>query len=368
MVKILYDHQIFSLQKYGGVSRYFVELMRQFNTEDDVDIHLPLLFSENVYLKSIKALKYNGFWGTLNFRRKKNLSYRINKYRNILTQRRKNFDVFHPTYFNPGFLSHIEDKPFVLTVYDMIYEKFPHYFADYEKTSRWKRRLLQKARKVIAISNQTRQDILEYCPVDEKKIEVIYLAGSIRPPQNKPHFSSRLPEKYLLYVGDRRFYKNFTLFIRAAAPLLGEDSSLHVVCAGGGPFTADEAALFENLGIKGKLLQYQVDDNLLGSIYRSATALVFPSLYEGFGMPVVEAFNCGCPVTAGRQGALPEIAADAALYFDPASKNSIMEAVRKIIHDQGLRDKLVKEGENRSRNFSWKETARRTKGVYESCC
>jgi glycosyltransferase involved in cell wall biosynthesis len=275
------------------------------------------------------------------------------------------FDVFHPTYYNPYFLKYIYKKPFVLTIYDMIHELYPKLFSKKDKTPEWKKLLAQKADKIIAISKNTKKDILKLYNVDENKIEVIYLGNSLK----NDAFSTpniKLPDNFILFVGDRIGYKNFDFFIRSIAPLLRNDASLYVVCSGGGKFSEKESNLIKELNIKNSVLQYSVDDRILSYFYQKARVFVFPSLYEGFGIPVLESFSCGCPIALSMTSSLCEVAGDAALYLNPMDEFSIRETVSKIIYSEEIRKELQIKGFKQLEKFSWEKTAKDTLNVYRS--
>ncbi len=120
------------------------------------------------------------------------------------------------------------------------------------------------------------------------------------------------------------------------------------------------------MNILHKVHHIKVDDNSLKNLYRNAEAFVFPSLYEGFGLPVLEAFSCGCPAILSNASSLPEIGGDGAIYFDPYDKESITNSIEKVLHDEEFRDNLIQKGYERQKFFSWKKTAASTKKVYES--
>jgi glycosyltransferase involved in cell wall biosynthesis len=253
----------------------------------------------------------------------------------------------------------------------MIHELFPEMFSSADRTSYWKRELVLKAARIIAISNSTRDDLVRYYGIAEEKVAVTHL-GPPRFPDGERSGSSPAG-KYILYVGNRdkpfplkERYKNFDFFVESLLPLFREQQDLRLVCAGGGTFNSQERRLFAERGIGGKVLYDPASGGVPADLYRKATLFVLPSLYEGFGLPVLEAFSCGCPVAVSRTSALPEVAGDAALYFDPRNADSIREAVRRVFEDGALREHLRSEGFKQMRNFSWRKTAEETKAVYES--
>lgn len=364
-MKILYDHQIFTLQKYGGISRYFYELVREFNTMQNIDYEISLLLSNNYYISDKKFVNYIDLLHQKNFRGKHRIFNLLNKLFSILKLKQKEFDIFHPTYYDPYFLKHIGNKRFVLTVHDMIHEKFKEMFPINDRTTERKRILVHNASKIISVSNNTKKDLIDLFGVDESKIEVIYHGNSMDPNANSD-IRFNLPNRYLLFVGNRGGYKNFERFINSVSKIIKEYKDLYIVCAGGNEFNIREKQLFSELGISNRILQYNLDDKNLAYFYKNALAFVFPSLYEGFGIPILEAFACGCPVICSNTSSFPEVAGSGAFYFDPYSEESIKNAVLRIIEDSSLRERLVIEGYERVKQFSWKKTAEKTKLIYES--
>jgi len=386
-MKLLYDHQIFYRQNYGGVSRYFCELMNQFSTDPDIRFTLALRYVQNDNLSQFPHL--NKYWSNrfdilynnqlisslqkkirfnaLNF----GLNYIINNQaESERLIKKQDFDIFHPTYYEPYFLKYLQKKPYTLTVYDMIHELFPIYFKTKDKTKIWKKQLIENAGVVIAISENTKEDILKFTDVDPDSVRVIHLGNPfehlIDLPHNNVSSDPVFKKPYLLFVGGRPAYKNFNFFIESVAVLLSKEKVLHVVCAGSSPFSPQEKKIFEEMNILHKVHHIKVDDNTLKKLYRNAEAFVFPSLYEGFGLPVLEAFSCGCPAILSNASSFPEIGGDGAIYFDPYDKESFIISVEKVLHDEKFRHDLIQKGYERQKFFSWKKTATSTKKVYDS--
>lgn len=382
-MKILYDYQAFALQQFGGVSRYFCELIKNIGY-GNIEWELPIKHSNNEYLLELPLYEknlikssnyYDDFLNGINFKGKWSL-YRFrntlfpffdksivnrNFSREVLFK--NNFDVFHPTYYDDYFLKCIGNKPFVVTVYDMIHEKYPHYFISHD-TSAKKKAVIEKASKVIAISENTKKDIIEIYNIPKDKIEVIYLANSLDKQVFQEKVNINLPGQYLLYVGTRHTYKNFIFFLNAISTLLQDYPDLYIVCTGH-PFTADEIQLFEVLNIQNKLRYIATDNRLLIHLYENALAFVFPSLYEGFGLPILEAFYCGCPAILSNTSSLPEVGGVAGVYFDPQDKTSIREAIASVIQDTQLRNSMIQKGYEQLEKFSWKQTAYLTQKLYQ---
>lgn len=364
-MKILYDHQIFTWQKYGGISRYFYEIIRGIDGIQDISYEVPLFVSNNHYISDKKYIKYVDLLSNIHFKGKNRMFKLLNKTNTIFKLKHHNFDIFHPTYYDPYFLKYLNNKPFVLTVHDMIHEKFSEMFSPFDKTTKQKRLLVEKAAKIIAVSQNTKKDLMEIFGIDGTKIEVVYHGNSMFPQLNIP-FGYELPQKYLLFVGNRFIYKNFNRFITSMAELLKKDRELFVVCVGGGKFTNNEIEQFKELGISKQVLQYNVNDDVIANFYKNAIAFIFPSLYEGFGIPLLEAFACGCPVVCSNGSSLPEVADDAAYYFDPYNEESIKDAVLRILNDKDLRQELIAKGQRRLKQFSWQRTVEETIKIYKS--
>ena len=381
-MKLLYDHQIFTWQNYGGISRYFCELMSQFDPDTGVDFRLALRYSQNEHLHQNPQL--NRFWtqrkdffSDSRFFSALQKKIHINVLNHIFNNQRESikqlkgqdFDLFHPTYYDPYFLKHLGKKPYVLTIYDMIHEIFPDAFDKNDLTRNRKKTLADNAKQIIAISDNTKKDIVKYLDIPEDKIQVIYLADSLSQMKNAEFSyvpgSIRVPKHYLLYIGNRSGYKNFSFLIDGLFPVLKKNADLHIVCAGGGYFSNSEKKMIRNMNMVTRIHHYPADDATLQCLYKKAYAFIFPSLYEGFGIPVLEAFSFGCPAMLSSASSLPEVGGDSALYFDPLDRTSLTNAVERILSNGTLRKNLIIKGFERSKLFSWEKTASMTKKVYE---
>jgi glycosyltransferase involved in cell wall biosynthesis len=365
-MKIMYDHQIFTSQRYGGISRYFSEIISGLKKYNDIQIEIPIILSNNEYLKSKQLANFIDLFSNIHFKGKTRLFNLVNKPNTIISLKKQNYDIFHPTYYDPYFIDYIGKTPFVLTVYDMIHEKFPEMFSKKDKTSQYKKLLAEKATKIVAISKSTKKDLIEILGIDELKIDVIYLGSSMFLKQTSSKTKIELPEKYILFVGSRGGYKNFDRFLTGVAPILKIDQNIYVVCVGGGAFNTHEQQKMEELGVRKKIIQYNINDETLPYIYQNALCFVFPSLYEGFGLPILEAFSCGCPLLCTNTSSFPEIAGDAAYYFDPYNSESIYNAILTVMTDNAIREQLIIKGYERLKYFTWERTVAETIKVYES--
>ena len=382
-MRILYDHQIFTRQRYGGVSRYFYELMDQFSRTPDINFSLAIRYSYNENLCNRHVL--DQYWSKRSplfcnkhifpaIHRITNIDVlqrmRINQKESVRLLNKQDFDTFHPTYYDPFFLQYIQKKPFVLTVYDMIHELYPDYFPSDNPTKIWKRVLIEKAGAIIAISDNTKKDILKFTQVDPDRISVVYLGNPFEYIQHQdqstiPLDNTLLEKSYILFVGTRSGYKNFGFFIQSVVPLLQKYTNLQVYCAGGGPFTLHDLKNFNELNIISQVKYFEINDIRMRDLYKNARAFIFPSLYEGFGLPILEAFSCGCPVILCNSSSLAEIGADAACYFDPYDPELLVQRIENLLTDNHFRDKLIKKGFERLNLFSWEKIAQDTKKVYD---
>ena len=224
---------------------------------------------------------------------------------------------------------------------------------------------MEKADTIIAISQNTKDDILKFYPhISASKIEVVYLSHSIEL-EGAVSTIPGLPEKYILFVGSRIDYKNFTFFIEAIAPLLKSVPELYVVCAGGGKIKPPEKELLEQLNITPQIIQQDFEDRDLAAYYHHAQCFVFPSLYEGFGIPVLEAMECGCPVVLSAHSSFTEVAGAAGVYFEKNNANDLLEKVTSLIGGSLLKHKYIAAGYEQSKKFSWQKTIVECLDIYK---
>lgn len=358
---ILYDPQIFAIQDYGGISRYFANLISGIKVIDGYDALLPLLYSSNYYVRNFpqflnpalgkKLLKGYG---------KRNKWNRIFGSQQI---KRGNYDAFHATYYHPYFLEHLR-KPLVITIHDMIYENYPELFAESEEVIKQKKMIIESANLIIAISEFTKTQILKHYPNLSTPIRVVHHG---MPAVNLQPATDSHPENFILYVGDRHaIYKNFRPFIQAITPILNEKKGMHLICAGGGSFNDVEKELFRKANITDQLTQVNASDSLLTQLYRNAKLFVYPSIEEGFGLPVLEAFRNGCGIACSNSSSLPEVAGDAVSYFDPFSKDSMSNTIQNLILNPEIRLAGIEKGFEQVEKFTFERSLRLTLDCYKS--
>jgi glycosyltransferase involved in cell wall biosynthesis len=364
-MNVLFDHQVFSFQEYGGISRYYSQLIKSFAHGNEVHTDLLIKYSNNSFLTDLSIRTPQPFFSSHRFKgrneiiRLLNQSYFKKNYPTLIQP-----DIFHPTYYHPYFLNIIGDIPFVLTIYDMAHEHYPHLFHSFDFTIKNKKILAVKAARIIAISNYTKNDVVRILGVPESKIDVIPLAtniflnGSLLP-------AVLLQKQYILYVGARNTYKNFLFFLRAVKSIINDTNKFYIVCAGGGKFTANELNEISRLNLSNKIIQMNVTDEILAVLYSNAKAFVYPSLYEGFGITVLEALTCGAPAVLSNRSSLPEVGGDAALYFDPEQSESLEQVLRIVLTKNDVSEEMRVKGFERAKLFSWKKTGEKTIETYK---
>ena len=294
----------------------------------------------------------------------------------------KDADVVHYPYFEPFFftLPSRIGKNSLVTVHDLTPLVFPDKFpAGLKGNFRWRiqKRRLRNAGAVITDSQCSKNDIAKFTKIDPSKIYSIYLAA---PDNFKPQTEAKkkavtqkynLPDKFALYVGDATWNKNLPLLVASFSEL-----GIPLAIAGkafsnydydkSNPWNRDlEKA--QNLAQSNKniyALGFVPDDDL-APLYGAATIFAMPSLYEGFGLPLLEAMQSGCPVVTSERGSLKEVGGESVYYVDPESLDSMKDGITKLWKDEKLRQELSGKGVKRAKDFSWKKTAEQTVKVYE---
>ena len=369
-MEIFFDHKIFSLQNYGGPSRYFVNLVSKLNEIETVNakIYSPIHINYMLYgipknnIGFANKIPFANILGKSNTI-KNNIININNKVNNFYIKKRKP-DVIHTTYYGKDFP--IESNNLVVTVYDLIHEIFADEYTS-KNNHLPKKDILDRARQIICISESTKKDLIKFYNIKEEKITVTHLSNSLSSNNHSLQISkTRLPKKFFLYVGSRWKYKNFNQLLY----VLNYNKNLHnefdLITFGGGKLTHDEKKLIKKLGLNyEKIIQIHGDENLLKNLYKQAEFFIYPSKYEGFGIPILESFSQECPVLCSNTSSFPEVAGDAAIFFDPNNIESISKSIEIIINSEDLRKKLIKKGNERLNKFSWTKCASETLNVYK---
>jgi len=350
-MKILFDHQLF-YDVYGGASKYFAMMINAL-PRDCWDT--TTLLSCNEYVRA------KGLFRTVRkrFRGQASLLEHINRPYTKHVLKKQQFDVFHQTNFGLYFGNSLGTKPLVVTYHDANMSTYnPH--PDIVKLQR---ESLMRADAVIAVSNNTKNDLLKFFDIDPKKVHVVY--HGIEKPTLATTSVRVFDFPYVLYVGFRAEYKNFRRFVEAYALYHKQFPEVRLVCTSY-PFNAAETEFFRRLGIAADVINVPADEEKMVRLYRDAEFFVYPSLYEGFGMPILEAWVNGCPVVLSNASCFPEIAADAGLFFDPNDVDDMASKMEKITSDSNLKEELIAKGKSRVENFTWQKSAQEHMAVYKS--
>ncbi|ABW66338.1 glycosyltransferase family 4 protein [Desulfosudis oleivorans] len=363
-MNILYDYHIFHAQRHGGISRYFYELAKHLSAREDcsIEIFAPLHINEYLDLTSdirLRGIKIKNYPFSGYIRRSIN-----NALTRILITRRSDLDIFHETFYS-GTDHRPHSAKGLITVHDMIHEKFAEYFPGRDITTKIKAAAVNRADHVICVSENTRRDLIELLRVPEEKTSVVYHGYSLSgaTPAVYP-ITGRKP--FILYVGHRDGYKNYQLLLRAYASSKSLRNEVPIICFGGGEITAHEKDLMALLNLPPDCVQYmEGNDSVLAGLYASASVFVYPSLYEGFGIPPLEAMALGCPVVCSNTGSIPEVVGNSARLFDPESESDLRSAMEEVVFSPEHAERLKAKGFDRIKMFSWEKCAQDTLAVYK---
>ena len=380
-IRILYDNGGFQ-ETHGGVSRYFTEMMRRL--PKDCQWELGIAETSNIYLQQppfnippYRQTVYDFVKNTLHGHSFKGVSHFYKLLARMMPWKFPSgeleneraihkaylcgdFDILHLTSPHPvknTWRSVIGQKPIVVTVHDLI----PEMLQGNKRVARCRAQLLREASHVIAVSENTKRDVVSLYGIPKEKISVIY-HGYMPSKNTSSAMMDDIPWPYLLFVGKRAGYKNFRFFIEAVAPILRE-KGIGLFCTGSA-FTDNEKTMLAKLGVEKKVMQRFVSDSELTALFANATAFVYPSVYEGFGIPILDAFNSGCPVILSNCSCFPEVAGDAALYFDKGDAVSLRTNVVELMKESVLRGELIDKGHKRLASFSWERCALEVSELY----
>ncbi|MDR1622629.1 MAG: glycosyltransferase family 4 protein [Synergistaceae bacterium] len=364
---VFYDHTIFQ-QIYGGISRYFRELIVRLLDREGIDVYLFMGLFLNRYGLEREKNRYRSYWG-LNV---PSVRY-TGRLRNFVNKRLWGYFqakhapeggrkcLYHPTYYD---FYGLPNAKVALTVHDFTHERYPRLFPK-DETPKLKQKAFGRADALICISESTKNDLLDLYGCREGcKVKTIHHGYNDLSSLSKPHMSLP-PAPYFLFVGPRHSYKNFDCLVNAFASSSDLKKDFGVVCFGGADFSKEETKQFDKLGVTHKIVRYEGGDDVLATLYKNAVALVSPSLYEGFGFPLLEAMSCGCPVVASNTSSFPEVAGNAALLFTPTSRDELADQLYRIAYNDDVREHMIKSGRQRCTLFSWDRCIEETFELYK---
>jgi mannosyltransferase len=339
---LVIDGIIFSLQRHGGISVYFNELLQRLSTDNIVS----------------HVIGYQGSSSNFSMPFAKSASRHIRpmeRYRRCPVP--SSARLFHSSYYRlPA-----APVPVVTTVHDFIYERFAtgprKWLHSWQKFA-----AIRSSHAVICISESTRRDLFQFLPdIDPERVHVIHngVSDAFHPLEGK--LASQAGRPYVLFIGARTGYKNFAPLLHAMAGLPDYD----LVCVGGGRLTEQESAFIQSqLGNRFKH-HMNVPDADLNRLYNEAFCLAYPTSYEGFGIPVLEAMRAGCPVISVASSSIPEVAGDAAQLIQEADPDLLKQAITQL--EQGeIWQHYRSQGLQRAMHFSWDKTYAETRQIYST--
>jgi len=350
---VIFGPEIWPLQENGGVSRYCFELISNLS-KLGLNIRVLVGPNENIYSKQINPSLVVNLQSQSISEIKKAISLVMTEYES---------GIYHATYFNLRTLKiakMFKLKTFV-TVHDLIGEIFPAKIKWFQRRNRDQEKTAKLCDCVISVSENTKRDVIQFYKIESSKINVIHLGVSAMKPSQLA--INLVKEPYVIHVGNRNSYKNFFFTVKSISQCT-ELNHLNIVAFGGGNFTTEETNEINSLGMNSRILHLKGDDTILAALYESAVALIYPSLYEGFGIPPLEAMRSKCPVIASDRASMPEVCGTAILYIDPTSEMSLQDAVLKVLKKESGHS--VELAFQHSMNYSWEKTAKATLDLYES--
>ena len=359
-MRLAFDEQIFAAQQYGGISRLFAELSKQFLREGSLEVELLPLDAPvvNRYLLDDPYLR-----DRLEVSDAGSTMAALARYF-VRMRPRTSVDVIHNTFYLPHGLAGYPKARRVATVHDMIPELLPKSRRRLDFIT-LKKRYVMSADHVICVSEATRNDMLRVygdikAPISvvHHGVDPIFRPGDPRVPG--------LPDRYLLFVGNRGQYKDANVLLNAFATLRAKGEDAALVFTGGGAFTRAERAQHQELGVADRVMQVSLKDTAMSGAYGNALICVFPSRFEGFGLPALEAMACGTPALLALGSSLPEVGGDAAKYFTPGDAKDLTAAIEGLLSDEQERNRMKIAGISRAQGFTWGTAAAKTAGIYQS--
>lgn len=360
-MRVVFDYQTFSIRQYGGISRYFVELAAALGQLGDVDVRVVAPLAASLFLAERRAaLQVSGRdVSQLEWLRRRAVCG-VNSILSPRAVRKLAPEIVHETGY-ARWRTAPRGARIVTTIHDTTPERLPEIFGPATRHRRMISTALKRADAVICVSESTRRDVAELYDIAPERMTVVHLGSALEPADAGP---AEETEPYFLYVGARYTYKNFNGLLRAFA-ISGLARTHRLIAFWAAPFTSEELESMDRAGVpRDRVKHVRGGDAKLARYYAGATAMVLPSLYEGFGIPVVEAMRSGCPVIASATSSLPEVAGDAALYCDPREPESMAAAMRRVAEDSAVRAEMMARGRERATQFTWERCAQETRAVY----
>jgi glycosyltransferase involved in cell wall biosynthesis len=364
MNSIFYDGEIYASypKQSGGISRYFDNLISRL-PED----FYPILTTgrdregSHPHHDNLQIHRYE-----LKFRPRRVNFWLRKKYFQFITNGIKSH-IAHPTYYSLLTGRYVSDYkcPVVITVYDMIYEIFADSIDSNGQMAEIKKKAIFSAQSILCISESTKNDLLDRYPSLEERVTVTPLATELSEQSINQAF--HVPSRpYYIYVGGRGGYKNFERLLIAFTKVITKFPDL-LICVVGDSFNNEENKRIAELNLINHIKHYgAVRDGQLAKLYNASIALVYPSLYEGFGIPPLEAMACGTAIIASNISSIPEVVGNAGMLFDPTSTDELVDHLLLLAENSSKREFLINQGKQQVQKFSWEKTTMQTVNVYKS--
>lgn len=360
MIRVAFDEQIFAIQRFGGISRLFAELARQYVSGAVAGVGVAPVEAPvvNRYVLDDPAVR-----AALRVREARS-SYAALAHYLLRARPRGGAEIIHNTFYLPHGLAGFAGARRVVTVHDMIPERMPRTRRRLDFLT-MKRKYVELADHVICVSEATRVDMLEVYGDVRAPVTVVHHGVDPVFGPGVPRWDD-LPDHYVLFVGNRGQYKDADVLLRAFALVAKRHPELKLLLVGGGPLSRQEAHALESLGISDRVRQRSLPDAEMAAAYGHAEMCVFPSRYEGFGLPALEAMACGTPAILAQATSLPEVGGDAAVYFPVGDAAALAETMSTLLDDGSLARDLSRRGLTRASEFSWRRCAEETAAVYRA--
>ena len=336
--------------------------------ENNINFEVISPIYKNIYLKYLdknfkKGIYFPRFptYGTVE---------KVNNFFSKSLISKMEFDIFHSTYYTMP-PNTIKNKKKVITVYDLIHEKFFEK-VKFKNIISFRKKVFEQMDYFICISENTKNDLIEIYEIDEKDIGVVYLGSDhltndlLKISYN--YLSPRniiLKKPFILYVGSRNRYKNFKLFLEQLSKSKKIQNDFDIVLFGGGEITNEEQKKICELGMQvNNFIHLEGDDNLLIYLFNNARLFVFPSIYEGFGLPLLESMNANCPVICSNNKTFLELGGNSVEYFELEKEDSLIEKLNYLLYSDSRTNELKKLGRIRAKDFSWLKCFNQTTAIY----
>ncbi|SFO74274.1 Glycosyltransferase involved in cell wall bisynthesis [Algoriphagus ornithinivorans] len=364
-MKISYDYQIFTNQSHGGISRYYAILAKELSKQNQ-DVRILAGFHRNSYIEGLPSDIVSG-------RRMDKYPKKTGRFFQLLNHGLSQVqmgverpDIIHETYYSdwPRFKF---SACRVSSVYDMIHELFSSDLSKPDRTTQLKKATFSRIDHILSISESTKSDLIKLFEIPEEKISVVHLGVDLESFQVQKRENKINRKPYLMYVGMRTSYKNFLGLMKAYASSEKLKADFDIIAFGGGVFNRQEKELFKKHNLsKEQVRQISGDDCDLVQLYTQAAAFVYPSLYEGFGLPPLEAMAAGCPVVTSNTSSMPEVIRQAGEYFNPNECEEMKHAIERVVYSSERCKELIELGYENIKDFSWEKCARETLKVYQN--